>query len=62
MNTYQMSIPHFAGGLDYFTVEANSKEEAVAKGIAYAKSSPNYWGGNWYCDKVKCVKKIQKKK
>lgn len=61
MNQYLMSIPHFAGSKDHFIVEANSKEEALAKAKEVARKDHKYYGGNWYFEKITCVKKIQKK-
>jgi len=57
-----MSIEHFLGFLEYFTVEAENKSDAIYKGIEYVKKSEHFSIGNHYANTVRCVKKINSKK
>lgn len=61
MNTYQVSINHYSGAVEYFEVEAKDKAEALVKAKKYVRGNTHFWGGNYLENTIKCVKKIQKR-
>lgn len=62
MNTYLMEVLRYFEGYKQFTIEAENKADAAAKGRIYVRQSPLYSGGNYNLDDVKVVKKINAKK
>lgn len=62
MNRYLMAIEKWTHVEDTFTIDADSKEEAVRKGKEFANKHPTYgFGGNYKLNTVRVVKKLQKK-
>lgn len=60
MNRYLMKVYHFFRGYEPFEIDAESKEDAVAKGKEYVKNDAYYsHGGNYKLDDVICVKKLK---
>lgn len=60
-NLYQCSINHYTGAKTLFEVEAADKADALAKARDYAHKHIQ-WGGNYFEDTVKVIKKIQIKR
>lgn len=60
LNKYLMSINHYSGATEHFEVEAANKADAVEKAKTYVRNNTHFWGGNYYEDTIKCIKKIQK--
>lgn len=62
MHKYLMEIRHYFRGYEQFTIEAESKVEAMEKAREHVKTNPRYWGGNYDTSTIRCIKKIQDKK
>ena len=62
MNKYLMAVYHYFRGYQHFEIDADNKQEAIAKGHIYVCQSPLYSGGNYDTNDIKCVKKIQKER
>lgn len=62
MNCYKTSINHYSGAVEFFEIEAADKTDALAKAKDYVRKCGHFWGGNYYENTIKCVKKIQKKR
>lgn len=61
MNTYLISIrKYFSGEEKLFTIDADSKQDAVIKGTEFVNKNPIFSGGNYNLDTIKCVKKLRK--
>lgn len=60
MNRYQCSINHFTGAKTLFEVEAADKASALIAAKEYAHKHIQ-WGGNFFENTIKVIKKIQKK-
>lgn len=58
MHKYLMEIRHFFLGYEQFTVEADSKSEALIVAKDYAERHIN-WGGNYDMKSIRCVKKLK---
>lgn len=62
MRSYLMTVHQFFSGDTEFVIEAENKEDAVARGTLYVKQSGKFLVGNCDYNSVKCIKKLQKKK
>lgn len=62
MNTYLLAVEGYFGKEQRFKVEAPDRYEAILIGREHVKTAPQFGGGNWCADSVRCVKKIQPKK
>ena len=60
MHTYLMTIKHYTGWWDEFTVSADSREDALEKAKKYVASSAYFSGGNYSLDTLKVSKKLKK--
>lgn len=62
MNKYLMAVYHYFRGYQQFEIEADNKQDAIAKARVYVRQSPLYSGGNYDTNDIKCLKKTKKKK
>ena len=61
MHKYLMEVDEYFGGCERFEVEAESKDDAMEKGKEYMEKNPNFWGGKYNKNTLRCLKKIKEK-
>ena len=59
MNRYLMRIKGYFSGWKEFEIDAENKQDAIAKANDYCKRHSEYGiGGNYKLDSIECVKKM----
>ena len=58
MNKYLMKIYRYFSGYEEFTIEAETKKDAVVKAISYVRQNIKYCSGDYNLKDVRCIKKL----